>query len=463
MVTGRFRTLLRALVSLPPWVQLVGISALLLGVLDVSYVVIIPAAHYYALLNPQIDPVKLLEGFVLVAIVVISAPRDTRHISTIFIWLSLLLAYIPMLCLYGVRSYPRPFMYATAGFWLAVCILLRVVPRPQFPFVAPSLARRALPVLYAVFLVASAATIAWYAGLSIFGNLLHDLNLNRAYDARAAFVADHIPLNGYYLHWVALVFNPLFFALAALKRRWVPALAIFAAQLLVAAFVGMRTYFFVIPFVAALLVLAHGRRPLEKITAAFTSIVAAGMLAFAAVGNLSAYLLFTGRFMLDAAQLNFLYFDFFSKHGPIPLAYLFDFYLRLPVRVPYPYAEDPALTIGLVYYGQHGLGAVTGAVGDAFMNFGYWGLPIWAVMIVAVLVFADAVAAKVTLPLATAVVAMSAVALAQTYSVRVLFTTGFLWALVGLYLLSSTRPGEVSQSDARVPTYGTPRPLPVPR
>lgn len=425
------------------------VSLFLLAMLDISYVVVIPPAHYYALLDPIVNPVKIVESSILLLIVVAAMPLDLRRPSTIFLWLSLLIAYVPMLCLYGVRDYSRPTIYATAAFWLTICILVRATSPPTIRLVPRRDAWRLLWALYLTMLALSLGTIAIYAGLPILSSLVSDLNLAHAYTARAEFVDAGIPLHGYYLHWVAMIFNPLFFSLAALRRRWLACFAIFAVQLLVAAFVGMRTYFFVIPFVSGVLIVLYGRRPLEKVAAGFASIVAAGVFAYGILGNFSVYLLFTGRFLLDAAQLNFLYFDFFSRHGPVPFAYLFKFYLHLPIDLGYPYSDDPATTIGKVYYGQN-IGAVSGSVADAFMNFGYWGLPLWAVGTVLMLILVDSLGRRVNLQLAGGMLVMSAVAMAQTFTVRVLFTTGFVWALVLLYLVSSTKSEEASEARQEV-------------
>jgi hypothetical protein len=151
-------------------------------------------------------------------------------------------------------------------------------------------------------------------------------------------------------------------------------------------------------------------------------------------GKMVIYLFLTGRFVIVPAQLAFLYHDFFSKHGFIPFAYAIKFYARLPIAVQYPYAQSPDLVIGQAYYHQN-LAAVTGIVGDAYMNVGYIGLAIWGVGLALLLKLMDACSEGLKSRLAIAAVAMVAVALPETYFIRVLGTTGFFWALILLYLL----------------------------
>jgi len=65
------------------------------------------------------------------------------------------------------------------------------------------------------------AVIVVYTGGELLINIARvKLDLSGAYVNRAEFVAAGLPLKGYYFHWLALVFNPVFLVWAVLKRKW---------------------------------------------------------------------------------------------------------------------------------------------------------------------------------------------------------------------------------------------------
>jgi hypothetical protein len=402
--------------------------------LDVSYALVIPGAHYYALFPSGLHPVELFESYLLLFPVLLVLPRTRDRLSTPFMWMMILISYVPMLTIYGLRAESRAFLYAVAGFWVLTAVIVRGSPGVRMPEMSSITATRLLVGLYLAMLAVAGVVLVAYPGLSVLRNISRvGFDLSGAYDARAEFVAMGVPLNGYYFHWLALVFNPLFFTICLMRRHWIFAGMIFAAQILIAGFVGMRQYYVVLFFVAFMAWLGSRQRQLPALGAGFALVVLLSFLA--SFTSTEAYLFFVGRFLLDAAQLSFFYFDFFNRHGAIPFAYLIKFYVKAPYPLQYPYAVSPDLLVSRAYFHQS-LSAVGGVVADAFMNLGYAGLAVWAIILALTARAADWCGGRLNPALGVAILAMPALAISDTYLVRIFFTTGLLWGFVLLYLAS---------------------------
>jgi hypothetical protein len=311
------------------------------------------------------------------------------------------------------------------------------LPRP------PTLIASAYIWLYLALAAVSVAVVLWYVGLSTFLNLGGMLaNLQLLYEERSRFSAANLPIKGYYIHWLSLVFNPVFFTVAFRRRRWLVAGLMIILQLLLSSFVGQRSYFLA-PFVALTLsYVIEFRNPALTLASGLAVLVAISSVLSLLTGNMVIYTFFVGRFLLVPSQLAFLYHEFFSQHGFIPFVYAIHFYMKLPIPVNYPYSESPDLVIGRVYYHQT-LAAVTGILGDAYMNLGYFGLAIWGLALGVLLKLTDAGSAGLDRRIGIAAIAMVAVALPETYFIRVFGTTGFFWALLLLYLLPRDLLAEV--------------------
>jgi hypothetical protein len=430
--------------------------------LDISYYLIIPWAGYYAIFPPQPDVIRVLESYLLLIPVFISMPRDRNRLSTLFLWLLVLVAYVPVLTIYAMRPSDRLFMYATTGFWIAVALIVRRGPDFKLPSLDPKRAWKLLVGLYLVLTLVALAVIAKYAGFSVVTNLARvGFDLSGAYVSRAEYVSAAVPLHGYYFYWLALVFNPMFFAISVLRRKWVFVILILLSEILIASFVGMRQYYVVLGFVVFVMLMVHWSPAVRNLTQGFAAIVVVSALFSMVTGHPFGYLFFVGRFLLDAAQLSFFYYDFFSSHGIVPFGYFLKFYVHLPDPFSYPYAISPDLVVAKQYFHQN-IAAVAGVVADGYMNLGWFGLVLWAGVLGLTLKVVDTCARGIDMRIGIAVVAMPALAIADTYFIRVFFATGLLWVLLNLYLyaqatvkreslatLADVPPGRVAAEPSR--------------
>lgn len=427
---GRVRTIL----------AVIAVKALL----DLSYALVVPSSGYYALLRPTLAPVKLVESYVLLLLTVLSLPLSRPRPATMFLLLVYLISFVPMLSVYPWLDESRPFTYVAAGFWMIVAAIVRWMPTPRLPELPATFSRRAAIAIYLAIGVTAVAVLIAYSGTSTLMDVVRLRgDLSGAYANRAEFVGAHLPINGYYFHWLAVVLNPLLAAWLLVKRgRWLLLLVpIFVFQLFDAAVVGARAYIGALPFVLLILLCVRRGQPMLWIAGVVGGMVAAGPVVFLATRSGEAFNFLTGRFLLLPAQLTYMYYEFFSRHGLIPGAYLVKYYLHLPVPWPYPYDRAPDFVIGYAFYHEPNLDAVGGILADAYMNFGYIGLPLFAVALGLLIKLIDAVGEGLDDRLVLAPFVMPATSIAGTFFIRVLFTTGLLWGLVVLYLLSQAARG----------------------
>ncbi len=431
-------------------VQAIVAAVVLKVSLDAAYAWVVPTTHYYALLGTHLSVLKLVESYPLIVIGLIALPAVMRKVSTLILWLIALLMLVPMGTIYAFQDQPRAFMYATTAFFVLTGILVRVSPDLRLPNPPDWVRARGSSVFYGLLVAIAVAVIVIYSGTTLLGNIARlNLDLSGSYVDRADFVAAGLPLKGYYFPWLALVFNPVFLVIAVLKRRWWTIPLLLLLQFAIASEVGARSYFLDLPFVlgvALTALLANPPRLMAYIAAAAVFLSAVGTVV------LKAWFPFdfiTGRFLLVPSQLNFLYYDFFSNYGVIPGQYVFRFFLKVPYPVPYRLVFSPPNVIGGFYYHAPFNFAITGILGDSYMNLGFAGMVLGALVLVLVLKGLDAVSVGLDRRIAVAAAVMPAVAITETFLVRVIFTTGLLLMFLLLYALP--RPTQGQEAPAEKP------------
>lgn len=408
--------------------------------LDLSYATVIRGHEYYALGPADVDWGALLQSYLAMGATLPFVARAQRRTSELFLTVTYVTSFVPMLTIVGFRHGDLRLAWAVAAFWIVVFVGVRAVPTPEPRWLRRPRSKWPALTVYGAMLVAAAAVLLQNSA-SLATNLMSSrFDLSNFYASRSRFVASEPPLHGYYFHWLALVLNPLFLVLAALKRHAVLVLVVAATEVPIAAFVGQRGYVFSLAVAVGAAWAAARRAPVAWIAGGVAAIVMVSTAVAVFTGATVPYFFFTGRLLLDAGQLTFYYYDFFTSHPVVPLGYFVHYYLYLPY--PWPYGESPDYVIGRAYFGQH-LAAVGGLVADALMNFGLWGLGIWAVLLILIGKAVDVVSNGVNRVVAMAALAVPAVSLANTYTVRVIFTTGLLWSLVMLQLLWRERDGQV--------------------
>jgi len=395
-------------------------------ILDLSYYFIISPVFEYMRFSLNFNVIKLIESYFFLFIIFLLMPKSSKQLSTIMVWLLILLSYVPMLTIFAFKDESRIFMYAVTCFWIFVLLLLHL-PRVNLPSLKESKIIRFL-------IIISFSAIVLFAIYNYLG-FSFNLDLTRVYDIRTQYVQTKIPLAGYYFNWMGYVVNVAFFALFINKKKWIFAALIAVLQLLLFSSTGNKTFLFALPFALALMWITARKNPLFYIAGGMIAIMIMAMLSHLIVGNILISSLFTRRTLLVPAHLAFYYFDFFSSNGPIFLSHsIFRFFLN------YPHPLNPPHLIAMVYFDKPETAANNGIVGDAFMNFGFIGLVLWSILLVIILKLVDSCSKGKDIKIGIAVVALSVIALTNSALLTCLLTHGLLLALLILYLLPKEQP-----------------------
>lgn len=393
-------------------------------VLDLSYYFLISPVWSYSKFTLDINVIKLTESYLLLFVIFILMPKSSKKLSSIMIWLLILLSYIPMLTLFALKDESRIFMYAVAGFWILVFLLLKI-PSISISFLKKSQAKFTRGVIFVSLVAIVFFLINRYLGISF------NFDLTKVYDIRSQYLETGIPWAGYLFTWLAYIVNPVFFAICITRKRWIYAVLIAVLQLLVFSSTGNKTFLFILPFVLVLMWIVTRKNPLAWMAIGLVGIILLGMLSYWLIDDIWMSSLFARRTLLVPAQLSFLYHDFFSKHDYVFLSphRIFRFFLD------YPYHLDPPHLIGEVYFNQPKMGANTGIVGDAYMNFGFVGFALWGILLAIILRMVDSCSRGKDIKIAIVAIAMPVIVLTNSALLTCLLTHGLLLALFLLYLL----------------------------
>ena len=390
--------------------------------LDISYYFLI--ARLWASMGfvVSFDLWKGIESYVLLAAVFMTMPKTTKKLSSYFIRLVVLLTYVPMLTIYALKNESRTYIYAVTLFFISVFLLSRVKP------VRIVRLRRSKVLL--AFLCLAVSLTTYFIVYRYFGFRL-SINLRDVYEVRAQYVELDAPFSGYFFNWTAFIINPLLFAWFLRNKNRMAVVLVVVLQVVLFSVTGSKTFLFALPFIWFMMrIQGAGRYGMALLATALTAIILLGCLSFWLTGDVWMTSLFTRRTMLVPAQLSFLYYHYFSLHE---YTYLSQSILKHVLW--YPYHLKPSYLIGETYFAMPDMAANTGMIGDAYMNFGFWGLAICSLIISGILKMIDGLSDKKNKAVGIAVLAMPSIVLTNSALLTSLLTHGLLLALVVLYVL----------------------------
>ena len=102
--------------------------------LDLSYYFLISDIWGYAAFIVNVNWTKVVESYLLLIIVFIFLPNADDKLSSILIFLLVLISYIPLLTIYSLKDESRMFMYAATFFWLMVFFCQSCPPYQYRPY-----------------------------------------------------------------------------------------------------------------------------------------------------------------------------------------------------------------------------------------------------------------------------------------------------------------------------------------
>jgi len=330
---------------------------------------------------------KLLISLIILLIISYIAPVDIKKPSTAYIQLMLLLIIVPMLVLFSVAN--KPWFYMVQS--LTSCVIIIVLSNYVRikPFYIPRLSYNFVITLFVGISVFYILIIVMRGGFQYF-----NIDISKVYDFRSG-AAENLPSVFRYISpMVGKVFLPVALILAYSSKKFKLSAFIVFLSILVFGFTsnkGPLIYPFIVLVVYLLLSRQNYLADICKL-----SILVLVISVFDFLLRLSTDNVLLGwfgsltmrRIFLVPADLNYLYYDFFSKN---------EFILWSDSKITfgfldYIYDLSPSHLIGLEYFNNEATGANTGWLGSGYMHAGYIGVFIYSVIISFIFVYIDGVA-----------------------------------------------------------------------
>ena len=345
--------------------------------------------------------------------------------SSVALVMYFLMVILPLLSLYSFSAAPAPFIYAVAGSFIVLMLIIGWFPKLRIPYPDWSLLVLGIGFLAIV----SFYVYAWLLLTGSVGRLNFDLRF--VYDTRAEYIQTRWPLISYLLPWQAYVINMGIFCYALYrKRRWLIAISGFA-QLLMFGMTGHRSYLLVLLLGAGIYMLWSKRNVLFYIIGGTSALILAAYGVFLISGDHSLPSLFIRRLFFVPAVTHLVYYDFFSQpHNAFVMLSnsIFKSFLH------YPYgAIRITRVISWAYWGKD-FGPNVGYLGDAFAQFGFLGMFLFSIILGVFLRIVDSVGEQLPDNLVAAIIVTPAAALANSALFTSLLTHGLFLAGILLWL-----------------------------
>ena len=393
-------------------------------VLDLFYYFVISPVWAYAKFDLDLNILKLVESYFLLFVIFTMLPKSLKILSHVMIWILVLISYVPLLTLFAFMDQPREYMYAIAGFWILVFLLLKI---PTVSFVSFK-SNQSKIILFLIFTCLT--FIVFFLTYRYFG-FKFNFDLTKAYEIRSKYVEMKIPFSGYLFNWWAYIVGPVFFAIFLNEKKWFFLSLVVFLQILLFSVTGNKGFLFTLPFVLVLMWVVPLKNPAAWFSVGLTGMILLGMLSYWLVNDKWISSIFGRRVLLVPAQLSFFYYDFFSKNGPLFLSQ----HRIFRNFIDYPYHLSPPHLIGEVYFNHPQTAANNGIYGDAFMNFGFAGFILWSIFLATILRLIDIFSKNKDIKITVAAIAMPAIFLINSALLTSLLTHGLLLTLLLLYLL----------------------------
>lgn len=392
-------------------------------VLDFSYFTISKLWAYYGLIY-SLNSTKLVESYLIFFVVFIFMPKNQKHLSSVMLWMFIVLSFVPFLTIYSFLDQSRAYAYAVMAFWVFIIFLIKL-PSVSIVFLS-KIYSRSFFYLFAFGLIASVIFLIWkYLGFTI------GINLDKVYDIRSNYSQLKVPWSGYLFTWVAHIVNPIIFAIFLTRKKILPTIIIILLELVLFSQTGNKSYLFALPFVLVLMWIVRKKNPYVWLCAGLSGIVLSGLISYWVIGDTRMLSYFTRRTLLLPAQISFMYYEFFSANGFVFLSQ----HSIIPNFMDYPYDLKPAYLIGSVYFNNSETSANSGIYGDAFMNFGYAGFVIWGIVLAIILRMIDGLSKNKDKVVLVSLVAMPVISLINSALLTCLLTHGILLSMLIMYLL----------------------------
>ncbi|MDR5658760.1 O-antigen polymerase [Serpentinicella sp. ANB-PHB4] len=349
--------------------------------LIISYGLFIDPVFNQASMFNNFNLVKFFESVFVFSCLYIAIPKEGNRPSAVTTNILYVLMVIPFISLYSAHDENRIFMYYFTSSFMLTLLTIKVLPRVRLKFFKNS--------QYILIFMILCMSIYTYGELFRLNGVpsLQALNLLEVYDVRELTNYSSsllIRLSS----WQARIINSFIMLVAYEKKNKKLFLVAAFFQVVHFLYVGHKSFLFFPLYVFAVYYAAKKKKIVELLLASLISVVVISLVAYYLFDNIIIGSLFIRRVSFVPAQNSFYYYDFFSQNDFI---FMSTSYLQWFFDSPI-YSERITNMIGRIYYGRPFMSVNTGYLGEAYSNFGYFGMLFFSLFLSILLKLMDSIA-----------------------------------------------------------------------
>lgn len=347
-------------------------------VLDYSYIKFVHQVYLYGGFELEFERSKYFISWI-VTLVLLKFIRHKMLIiadyASIFLYLLVLLPVCTMFGLDGNRPW-EPLAMVT--FSQVLLVFVSRVPLPKIS---------RIPLLPGGFKIAILLSVICVSGVTLnytISGISFNLDFTRVYDYRAANAA--ISSGGYFSYinsWAYKVFNILLICMSLYYRRYILLVLFILIQVFFYAATAHKLVVLLPVLVLSVWFFFRKSRSLTFMPLSLTVLIIVCLLMFTYFNFDYASTMFIRRLFFVPANLNYVYYDYFSMN-----AYFLWSDSVLKYFLDNPYNQNISHTIG-TYLGQPTLGANNGLISSGYAQAGFFGVFLYTITFGLILRFAQ--------------------------------------------------------------------------
>jgi len=333
---------------------------------------------------------KYLFALILLIIMSLLTPVDSRKPSTLFLHLSFVVVLIPMLVIFCADNKPWSYTFQSviAYFFIVFTLPLIKAKYLKLPSFDNNELLNVLLALCALYVVCVFA---------MGGGSYFNLDISKVYEFRTEAEENLAGIFGYISPLIGKVLLPFTLLLSLISRRYFSALLSIIFSVIVFGLTAHKGPLFYPLFIVVIYILLSNKNLIRNI-----SLISIGVLFLSIVDfmflNIFENPLFgwfgsltMRRMFIVPASINYMYYDFFSVND-----FIFWSDSKLTMGLfEYPYSLDASHLVGLEYFNSEVMGANTGWLGSGYMQAGFISILLYALIIAIAFSYIDKLATMV--------------------------------------------------------------------
>lgn len=335
--------------------------------------------------------IKFIPALCFLLIISFVTPIDQKKPSTLFLHITLMFVLIPMLVLFYAADNPWLYILQTNTAYIVLIIVVSILKFKSLRL--PSLDDyKLLNILMSISVL--------YIGIIFLlgGGSYFNLDISRVYDFRTDSSENLPEIFSYISSMVSKSILPFAFLLALTEKKYIFALLSFGLSILAFGLTAHKSTLFYPFFVFFIYIILSSKNLIRyfSLSMLFILILSCSdfwlseILVKTPGDSLYGWFgsLMMRRMFIVPADLNYIYYDFFSNNDWV-------FWSESKVTfglLNYPYELDVPHLIGSEYFGSEEMGANTGWMGSGYMQAGFFGILLYALIIAVIFKFIDEVA-----------------------------------------------------------------------